>query len=92
MSDKFFPDLEVVYTNKEMADFLEMLVAESDMLLGERLKGVLSVRNLVEVRNDFEQRLANYFDQNVREQNATESRKYCHNLLEHIYLRYQPKI
>lgn len=92
LSDKFFPDLEVVYTNKEMADFLEMLVAESDMLLGERLKGVLSVRNLVEVRNDFEQRLANYFDQNVREQNAAESRKYCHNLLEHIYLRYQPKI
>lgn len=67
LSDKFFPDLEVVYTNKEMDDFLEALVNECDMLLGERLKGVLNVRNLVEVRNDFEQRLANYFEQNVRE-------------------------
>ena len=32
------------------------------MLLGDRLKGVLSVRNLIEVRNDFQQRLANYFE------------------------------
>lgn len=92
VSDKFFPDLEVVYTHREMDEFLEMVIAESDMMLGERLQGVLSVRNLVEVRNDFEQRITTYFDQNVREQNITESRKYCHNLLEQIYLRYQPKI
>lgn len=54
MADKFFTDLVVVYSDKELDDYLESIIAECDMLLGDRLKGVLSVRNLIEVRNDFE--------------------------------------
>jgi hypothetical protein len=71
-----------VYTNKELDEYLEKVIADSDILLGDRLKGVLSVRNLIDVRNDFEYRLVNYFDQNIREQNNAQSRKYCHTLLE----------
>ena len=54
ISDKFFPELEVVYTNKELDEYIENIISDSDLLLGDRLKGVLSVRNLIDVRNDFE--------------------------------------
>ena len=54
ISDKFFPDLEHVYSNGEMEEFLTELLAECDQSIGQRLEGVLSTRMLVEVRNDFE--------------------------------------
>jgi len=54
ISDKFFPDLEYVYSNSEMEEFLADLLAECDHSIGQRLEGVLSTRMLVEVRNDFE--------------------------------------
>ena len=35
-------------------EYIENIISDSDLLLGDRLKGVLSVRNLIDVRNDFE--------------------------------------
>ena len=49
-----FQELEVVYTNKEMDTYLEDLIDKCDQELSKRLKNILSIRNLVEVRNDFE--------------------------------------
>jgi hypothetical protein len=43
-----------VYTNKEMDTYLEELIDKCDQELSKRLKNILSIRNLVEVRNDFE--------------------------------------
>ena len=38
---------------------------EIDLILGDKLGGVLSVSGLIEVRNEFELRVANYFQQNI---------------------------
>ena len=37
--------------------------------MSDRLKSVLNVKGLVEIRNDFEERLSIYFDKNIREAN-----------------------
>ena len=37
--------------------------------MSDRLKSVLSVKGLVEIWNDFEERLSVYFDKNIREAN-----------------------
>lgn len=65
-----FSDLEVVYTNQEMDDYLEVLINKCDIELSKRLKNILSIRNLVDVRNDFEQRISNYFESTIKEQNT----------------------
>lgn len=71
-----------MYTNKEMDTYLEDLIDKCDQELSKRLKNILSIRNLVEVRNDFEQRISNYFESNIKEQNTIQSRKFCHNILD----------
>ena len=62
-----FEDLEVVYSNQELDTFLEDLIDQCDLELSKRLKNILSVGNLVEVRNDFEQRISNYFESSIKE-------------------------
>ena len=64
-----FEDLETVYSNQELDSFLENLIDQCDLELAKRLKNILSVGNLVEVRNDFEQRISNYFESSIKEQN-----------------------
>lgn len=44
----------MVYSTKELKDFLATLIEDCDQTLSARLASVLSVPNLVEVRNDFE--------------------------------------
>ena len=87
-----FAELEVVYTNHEMDAYLEQLISECDLELARRLQNILSVRNLVEQRNDFEQRITNYFEANTKEENIIRSRKYCHSLLEQISSTYSDKM
>jgi hypothetical protein len=65
-----------------MDTYLEDLIDKCDQELSKRLKNILSIRNLVEVRNDFEQRISNYFESNIKEQNTIQSRKFCHNILD----------
>ena len=60
------------------------MIDECDIELSKRLRSILSVQNLVEQRNDFEQRICMYFDSNIRDQNVIQCRKYCHSLLEKI--------
>lgn len=50
-----------------MDNYLEDLICKCDIELSKRLKNILSIRNLVEVRNEFEQRISNYFDSNIKE-------------------------
>ena len=87
-----FTELEAVYTNHEMDAYLEQLISECDLELAQRLQNILSVRNLVEQRNDFEQRITNYFEANIKEENIIRSRKYCHSLLEQISSTYSDKM
>ena len=89
---KIFEDLETAYSNQELDTFLENLIDSCDLELSKRLKNILSVSNLVEVRNDFEQRISNYFESSIKEQNIIQSRKLCHNLLDQISCLYQQQI
>ena len=75
-----------------MDAYLEQLIDECDLELAHRLENILSVRNLVEQRNDFEQRITNYFEANIKEENIIRSRKYCHSLLEQISTTYSGKM
>lgn len=75
-----------------MSDYLTTLLDQSDIELSKRLRSILTVRSLVEVRNQLEQRITHYFDNNVREQNKVQSHKFCHNLLDQIYSHYTPKL
>ena len=72
--------------------YLENLIDECNVQLSKSLKTILSVRNLVDVRNDFEVRITNYFDANIKEQNVIQCRKYCHNLLDQIASNYSSKL
>jgi hypothetical protein len=42
--------------------YLEQMIGDCDLKIGKRLSNVLNIRNLIEVRNDFEMRLRNYFN------------------------------
>ena len=50
----------------------------------QQLASILSVVNLVEVRNDFEQRVVTYMMQ-IEEKNAEQSKQYSHQLLEALH-------
>ena len=50
-----------------MDSYMSQLIDECDLELSQRLKNILSVKNLVDVRCDFEQRLTNYYDSNIKE-------------------------
>ena len=50
-----------------MDKYLETLIDQCDKELSQRLSNILSVRNLVDVRCDFESRVANYFESNIKE-------------------------
>ena len=63
----------MVYTKKELGEFLTKTIDDCDKTLSARLSSVLSVPNLVEVRNDFEQRLATYMGQ-IEEKNKEQSK------------------
>lgn len=59
--------LETVYPNAELDNFYEDIVDNCDIELSNRLQNILSVKNLVEVRNDLESRIFNYYEQNIKE-------------------------
>lgn len=63
----FFTNLERVYSFNEMNQFMVKLIENSDIEVSKRLKSILTVKSLVEVRNQLEQRLTHYFDNNIRE-------------------------
>lgn len=50
-----------------MDGYLQALLDECDQELGNKLKNILPVRNLVDVRCDFEQRISNFFESNIKE-------------------------
>lgn len=87
-----FQNLEKVYSYPELDTFFDQLMANCDQELSLRLKGILTVKNLVIVRNDFEDRICRYFDNNVRDVNKLQSRKFCHNLLDEIYTHHTFKL
>lgn len=64
-------------------------VERCDRALAKRLQSVLTARNLVDVRNDLEMRVTTYFETNIGEQNLLQSRKYAHQLLEALYMKYE---
>ena len=53
--------------------------------MSDRLKSVLNVKGLVEIWNDFEERLSVYFDKNIREANYQAGKQLCHPVLEKLY-------
>lgn len=87
-----FENLERVYSYDEMDTFMDHLITECDEELSRRLKTILTVKQLVFVRNEFEERVTHYFDNNVRDVNKNLSRKFCHNLLDQIHTDYLFKL
>lgn len=87
-----FENLEKVYSIPEMDKFVAEMMTYCDLEFSKRLKTILSVKNLVEVRNIFEERITMYFNNNIREHNKLQSRKFCHSLLEQIYNHYSSKL
>jgi len=82
---KHFKILEPVYSETELEDYFQELVEWCDREVSKRLKAIMPVGVMVEVRNQLEERILHYFDQNTREQNQMQCRKFCHNLLDQIY-------
>ena len=78
------PQLPMVYSKKDLDDFLQATLEDCDNTLAERLSSLLSVANLVEVRNDFEQRLVTYMGQ-IEERNAERAKEHSHQLLEVLH-------
>lgn len=56
-----------MYPNAELETYYEDIVDNCDIELSNRLQNILSVKNLVEVRNDLESRIFNYYEQNIKE-------------------------
>lgn len=54
--------LETVYPNAELENYFEDVIDNCDIELSNRLQNILSVKNLVEVRNDLETRIFNYYE------------------------------
>jgi len=57
----------VVYPNSMLDAFIEEMIDSCDIDLSDKLQNILSVSSLVEVRNDFELRISNYFESNIRD-------------------------
>jgi hypothetical protein len=71
------------FEEENIQDTCHEIVEYSNRRLADKLSDISSVENLVELRNDFEKRIRQYF-KGVYLTNEEESRAYCLNLLHNL--------